>query len=65
MELASNLGGLAAIVAGGFMIFMAFGFTTLGEGDRDALPPAPLIARLIRRVVAEQDVSNLASCIDH
>ncbi|MEW4568762.1 hypothetical protein AB1L88_12925 [Tautonia sp. JC769] len=47
MEVASKLGGLAAIVVGGFMIIMAFGFTTLGEGDRDSPPPAPLVARLL------------------
>ncbi|WP_169980549.1 hypothetical protein [Tautonia rosea] len=48
MDFASRLGGLAAIVAGGFMILMAIGFTTLGAGDRDDPLPAPSIARLLR-----------------
>ncbi|WP_152053259.1 hypothetical protein [Tautonia marina] len=47
MEVASKLGGLAAILVGGFMTFMAFGFTTLSGGDRDTPPPSPLIARLL------------------
>lgn len=46
MHVASRIGGLAAIAAGGLMIFMAFGFATLGEGDRNDPPPPPLISRL-------------------
>jgi hypothetical protein len=61
MEVASKLGGLAAIVAGGFMILMAFGFATLGEGDRDAPTPAPLVARLLNTTNSARS-SSVASC---